>query len=350
MLEGQVGVLSAGYLSAEESVEVLDALKVSTLYRLDQNSYILYPNKQLPKFLEKNNVPSSSVSKSSLFKKLFADNNSTIIEKDILGDYHFNGNFKNADDLAIALDKLSADYQALVQNEKAFILAIFEEVFNHKEFTGRSGTFFAFEGLGSIYWHMVSKLAVAVEETSLRAIASNATTETVQKLVEHYYNISDGIGIHKSPRVYGAFPITPYSHTPLHKGAQQPGMTGQVKEDILTRLAELGIQMKDGQLGFKPQILLKQEFLQEEKAASFVLVDGSIHTIQLPKNSLAFTVCQVPVIYQLGNQETIQVTYTDGTKETFDGTTLNETISYKVFDRTGAIVCLTVTINEAVVL
>lgn len=238
----------------------------------------------------------------------------------------------------------------MVQNEKAFILDIFEEVFNHKEFTGRSGTFFAFEGLGSIYWHMVSKLAVAVEETCLRAIASNATTETVQKLVEHYYNISDGIGVHKSPRVYGAFPITPYSHTPLHKGAQQPGMTGQVKEDILTRLAELGIQMKDGQLGFKPQILLKQEFLQEEKAASFVLVDGSIHAIQLPKNSLAFTVCQVPVIYQLGNQETIQVTYTDGSKETFDGTTLNETISYKVFDRTGAIVCLTVTLNEAVVL
>ncbi len=350
MLEGQVAVLSAGYLSANESVEVLDALKASTLYRPDQNSYILYPNKQLPKFLEKNNVPSNSVSKSSLLKKLLADNNSTIIEKDILGDYHFNGNFKNADDLAIALDKLSADYQSLVQNEKAFILDIFEEVFNHKEFTGRSGTFFAFEGLGSIYWHMVSKLAVAVEETCLRAIASNATTETVQKLVEHYYNISDGIGVHKSSRVYGAFPITPYSHTPLHKGAQQPGMTGQVKEDILTRLAELGIQMKDGQLGFKPQILLKQEFLQEEKAASFVLVDGSIHAIQLPKNSLAFTVCQVPVIYQLGNQETIQVTYTDGTKETFDGTTLNETISYKVFDRTGAIVCLTVTINEAVVL
>jgi hypothetical protein len=72
--------------------------------------------------------------------------------------------------------------------------------------------------------------------------------------------------------------------------------------------------------------------------------------VALSKNSLAFTVCQVPVIYQLGNQETIQVTYTDGTKETFDGTTLNETISYKVFDRTGAIVSLIVTINEAVVL
>lgn len=349
MLEGQVAVLSAGYLSANESVQVLDALKASALYRADQNSYTLYPNKQLPKFLEKNNIPSSSVSKSALLKKLLADNNSSIIEKDILGGYHFNGNFKNADDLAIALDKLSNDYYELIQNEKATVLDIFEEVFNHKEFTGRSGTFFAFEGLGSIYWHMVSKLAVAVEETCLRAIAENAPFEITQQLIEHYYHVSDGIGIHKSPRVYGAFPITPYSHTPLHKGAQQPGMTGQVKEDILTRLAELGIQMQDGRLGFKPQILLKQEFLQEEKTASFVLVDDSIHTIQLPKNSLAFTVCQVPVIYQLSNQESIQVTYANGTIESFDGTILGETISYKIFNRTGAIICITVNINEAVV-
>ena len=38
----------------------------------------------------------------------------------------------------------------------------FEELFGHRQFTGRSGTFFAYEGLGSIYWHMVSKLGLAV--------------------------------------------------------------------------------------------------------------------------------------------------------------------------------------------
>lgn len=48
MLEGQVAVLSSGYLKAEESLKVLDALKKSSLYREDQESYILYPNKELP--------------------------------------------------------------------------------------------------------------------------------------------------------------------------------------------------------------------------------------------------------------------------------------------------------------
>ena len=34
-----------------------------------------------------------------------------------------------------------------------------------QSFTGRSGAFYKYEGLGSIYWHMVSKLLVAVQET-----------------------------------------------------------------------------------------------------------------------------------------------------------------------------------------
>ena len=45
---------------------------------------------------------------------------------------------------------------------------LFEETFHHDQFTGRSGTFFAYEGLGSIYWHMVSKLLLAAQETALR--------------------------------------------------------------------------------------------------------------------------------------------------------------------------------------
>ena len=60
MLEGQVAVLSSGYLSAEESLKLLNALKQSALYRQDQNSYILYPNKNLAKFLQKNTIPQKS--------------------------------------------------------------------------------------------------------------------------------------------------------------------------------------------------------------------------------------------------------------------------------------------------
>ena len=41
-----------------------------------------------------------------------------------------------------------------------------------------------------------------------------------------------------------------YSHTPYKSGAKQPGMTGQVKEEIITRMGELGCFVEDGCLVF----------------------------------------------------------------------------------------------------
>jgi hypothetical protein len=76
------------------------------------------------------------------------------------------------------------------------------------------------------------------------------------------------------------------------------------------------------------------------------MVDGSIQKISLAKNSLAFTVCQVPVIYQLGNIEKIKVTYTNATEDEFDGTLLNKNISHELFNRTGTIAFITIIINE----
>ena len=346
MLEGQVSVLSSELLTPNESLQLLDALKQSALYRKDQNSYILYPNKQLPKFLYKNSIPASSVNNSELLTQLLRDNNTLIIEKDVKGDYHFNGNFKNADDVLRGLNGLETKYQLLVEKEKSLVLQIFEEVFNHKEFTGRSGTFFAYEGLGSIYWHMVSKLLLAVQEICFRAFKEKAETETINRLVQHYYDIYDGIGVHKSPEVYGAFPTTPYSHTPLHKGAQQPGMTGQVKEDVLTRMGELGVKLKDGNLEFEPCLLLKSEFIKNETDASFVLIDGNIKTIQLKPGSLAFTVCQVPVIYNKSASGKLAIHYTNGSQETVNTSSLNNTISSKIFMRTGEIDFIQVYIDE----
>ncbi len=346
MLEGQVGVLSSGYLNAQESLLLLNALKQSSLYRKDQSSYILYPNKNLFGFLERNNIPKQSFESSALLVKLLEDGNTSIAEKDVKGNYHFNGNFKNAEDVLKALNMLGAKYQLLVAKEKALVLQIFEEVFNHKEFTGRSGTFYGYEGLGSIYWHMVSKLLLAVQETCLAAIKANADADTISRLIAHYYEINEGIGVHKSPELFGAFPFTPYSHTPFTKGAQQPGMTGQVKEDILCRIGELGIKMKDGQLFFEPQLLLEKEFSETESTVSFVLPDGSSKRITVEKDSLAFTVCQVPVIYKKSDSSKAEVHFANGAKETIGTNTLNATISHKVFNRTGEIDVIKVYINK----
>lgn len=347
MLEGQVAVLSAGYLNANQSLEIIDALRNSALYRPDQNSYILYPNKDLPKFLEKNNVPQECIEKSLLLTQLLANQNNPIINKDAKGKYHFNGNFHNANYLKAALEQLKnqKEYHDLVVKESDAILQIFEDVFNHKAFTGRSGTFFAYEGLGSIYWHMVSKLHLATLEVIEKAHQDQEDSAVIEALSHHYYEIGKGIGVHKTPEVYGAFPTDPYSHTPMHRGAQQPGMTGQVKEDVLTRKGELGIKVVDGKFIFEPTLIPKNQFLQEEELVTFIDFDNKPFSLQLEKGSLAFTVCQVPVVYKLTGSNQIEVKYKNNTTETLFSNELSHELSQKICQRTGEIEQLTVSVS-----
>ncbi len=339
MLEGQVAVISSGYLDAKETLEILNNLKNSALYRPDQNSYILYPNKELPKFLEKNTIPKEKIEQSILLKKLLKDNDYSVINQDINGHYHFNGNFNNASNLKVALSNLCKQeaYKELVGKESAVISQIFEDVFNHKAFTGRSGTFFAYEGLGSIYWHMVSKLHLAVQEACFKAINDKEDSSIIEGLIAHYEAIGAGIGLHKTPEVYGAFPTDPYSHTPLHRGAQQPGMTGQVKEDILTRIGELGIIIQNGGLQFHPTILQKKEFLSEPEEAEFLNIENKPISISLEKGSLAFTFCQVPIIYKISEVNRMEIIFQNGSKHLSDTFELNIEKSEAIFLRTGKI-------------
>ena len=344
MLEGQVAVLSSGYLSAKEALEVLDGLKASALFREDQYSYILYPNKELPRFVNKNTIPQDKVEASVLLTRLLADKNNAVISKDSRGEYHFNGNFNNANSLQEALKSLPEDYTDLVQKETAYVEQLFEAIFDHKSFTGRSGTFYGYEGLGSIYWHMVSKLLLAVYEITEKAIADDEDTTLIGRLFDHYFEINAGIGAHKSPELYGAFPTDPYSHTPGGKGAQQPGMTGQVKEDILCRFGELGVRVQNGVLGFDPTILRSEEFLQEPQVFHYVDVANKASTIQLEKNTLAFTYCQVPVVYKKSTEPSIEVVFNSGESTHITGNQLTNELSTAIFQRKNSINKITVSV------
>ena len=347
MLEGQVAVLSSGYLGSDEAVKLLDALRRSALYREDQNSYMLYPNKELPGFLERNNIPESLVRESRLLRKLVDDGNLNVIIRDVEGGCHFNGNFRNAGDLNAALEDLaSAGYGSLVEEERDNVLEIFEKVFNHKAFTGRSGTFFAYEGLGSIYWHMVSKLHLAVQEVCLEAVRRRDDEVTIQSLRNHYYEIGEGIGIHKTPEEYGAYPTDPYSHTPLHRGAQQPGMTGQVKEDILVTIYELGLFVEQGRLSFRPRLLRKKLFSDEPGSLDFITVEQQVRRIDIPENALCFSSCQVPVVYQTGSEDRLEVVFVNGTVRQVSGLSLDEVTSTKIFQRTAEVAEIRATLRE----
>jgi len=347
MLEGQVAVLSSEYLKPEESLDVLDALRRSSLYRSDQNSYILYPNKDLPGFMEKNHIPADRVKESELLIKLENSGQTSIIQRDAKGIYHFNGNFRNKKDLKAALDELQqTEHCDLVEKDRALVMDVFEEVFDHRSFTGRSGTFFAYEGLGSIYWHMVSKLHLAVAEVYTRVAESGSDKDVLKSLSEHFDEIGEGIGVHKDPEVYGAFPTDPYSHTPAHRGAQQPGMTGQVKEDILVRFMELGISVKDGRLAFNPKLLKKDEFISESRITTLRNTNAEAKNIDLQPGQLCFSVCQIPVIYSISDKNEVTVKYVNGNSVKVEGNELDRDLSAEIFSRNPEVEKVEVQLDE----
>lgn len=333
MLEGQVAVLNAGVLNTAEVIEVLDALKSSAMYRKDQYSYMLYPDRQLPRFMEKNCVPAEWVQSSQLLTELISGNNTEIIYKDADGVFHFNGNFRNAADLKQALDLLETKNN--LEQEK--VLQIFEKVFDHQSFTGRSGTFYGFEGLGCIYWHMVSKLLLAIGENYFMALHNNTDEDQLGKMVQHYYDVRAGIGLNKSPELFGAFPTDAYSHTPGFGGAKQPGMTGQVKEDIIARFAELGIMVESGKISFNPGLLRKSEFLLSAEEFQYITVENKNASIALNKDALAFTFCQVPFVYHLANQNSVKITNANGDILEAEGLEIKALASNEIFNRTGLV-------------
>ncbi|WP_291380017.1 hypothetical protein [Demequina sp.] len=337
MLEGQVAVLSSGLLDTAQIADLLDALRASELYRADQNSYILYPDHELPHFLDKNLVPADDVAGSGLLTAMLERGDNRIVTADVDGAVHFNAAFRNADYLAEALAAVGeGEYASLVEKDGARVLGIYEEVFHHASFTGRSGTFYKYEGLGSIYWHMVSKLLLAVDEARLGAIQSGAAPADIARLERHYDQIREGIGVHKSPADYGAVPTDPYSHTPSFSGVQQPGMTGQVKEDLITRASEMGVVVEGGVIRFEPRIVRTQEFLDAPANLSYVRLDGELEDVALETGTMGFTLCQVPVVLHRDGQEGIVVTR--GVQEDrIDGLGLGRGDSAAIFGRTGQI-------------
>ena len=197
---------------------------------------------------------------------------------------------------------------------------------------------FSYEGIGSIYWHMVSKLLLAVQENYFRAVHMNESVEKVKKIGHLYYDIRSGLSAAKTPEEYGAFPYDPYSHTPAHSGAQQPGMTGQVKEEILTRFGELGCFVQNGKILFDTSLLRQSEFLDEPKLFSYYNFKAEKKELHIKENQLAFTYCQVPIIYTLTDKKcSIGMVIENGKSLNVEGKRIGKEMSDAVFNRTGTI-------------
>lgn len=325
MLEGQVSILSSGILNADEALWLLKELRQSDLYRPDQHSYILYPDNRPPRFMKKNRVDASAAKAIPFLKHLLAKQDRNIIREDCNGQVHFHPDFKNARDLAKKLEtyKETEDHQA--------ILDLYESTFDHQAFTGRSGSMFGFEGLGSIYWHMVAKLVLAVQECVSKASEDGEPTETIDALKAAYFDVRDGLGFRKTPEIFGAFPTDPYSHTPSHGGAKQPGMTGQVKEEILSRFGELGLRVENGGIHFDNLLIPKDEFLTEPGCLRWIGQDHQEKQLEVPLGSYAYTFNRVPIVVRKDNRATVTLHLKNGTTETFEGNHLEPVYCRELF-------------------
>ena len=111
-------------------------------------------------------------------------------------------------------------------------------------------------------------------------------------------------------------------------------MTGQVKEDILTRFEELGIRVEQGEIAFEPILLRREEFLTGPQPWRFQ-TQPEQEVEQLPAGSLAFTLCGVPVIYRLAASAAIRVFTDQDEQRVIPGSSLGRSWSRSLYLREG---------------
>ncbi|WP_367874462.1 hypothetical protein [Luteolibacter sp. Populi] len=308
MLEGQVAVLSSGLLEAEEAADLLESLPQSDLFSERHQSYLLYPDRKLPDFLGFNRISEAAAEAIPSLAAMLEHGDYRVLVADPAGGYRFHPSLTNEYELAAALDRIAVKCE-IDKADREAMQALYEETFRHRAFTGRSGSMFAYEGLGCIYWHMVAKLMLAAQEIALEVAREGEPDALSFRLAAAYYSIQRGLGFRKTPRQYGAFPADAYSHSPAHAGAQQPGLTGSVKEGILCRLGELGVRFEAGGICFRPHLLRAAEFADEG--------DGA--------RALHFTFAGTPVIYRCRdsvNDATLTLRFDDGSRQTLAGSLL----------------------------
>jgi hypothetical protein len=121
-------------------------------------------------------------------------------------------------------------------------------------------------------------------------------------------------------------------------------MTGQVKEEVLSRFGELGVRVARGAVSFQPRLLRSREFVSDTRKFRYLDVEGSWRELILHPGSLAFTWCQVPVVYELtedGNPGLV-IILDSGKEQTLARLQLSSDESAGIFGRSGRIRKLTV--------
>ncbi len=169
---------------------------------------------------------------------------------------------------------------------------------------------------------MVSKLMLAVAELIEKELDENIR----MALIREYREIRASLGYKREAKDYGSFPFMPYSHTPKGKGAKQPGMTGQVKEEVITRNIELGAKVENGIFVISPDMLELSEFKD----------DGT----------LRYTRFNTPITYTLSDNDSIEIAVNGSAYR--KSNTLDRNESTDLFNRKGKIKEISVRIPRSI--
>ena len=116
-------------------------------------------------------------------------------------------------------------------------------------------------------------------------------------------------------------------------------MTGQVKEEILSRFGELGVFVVAGAIHFDVSLLRRREFVEDGRSFQYRDVADQAQKLALPSPGLGFTYCQVPVCYRLLEQGEpgLRVSLNTGEIESLPGTELPPTLATELFRRSGRV-------------
>jgi hypothetical protein len=97
-----------------------------------------------------------------------------------------------------------------------------------------------------------------------------------------------------------------------------------------------------GAISFGPVLLEKRELLKDASEFHYLDIDGQRKTAVVPAGGLAFTFCQVPVIYAPGKSKKLEIASSDGRSDSMDGHGLGVDLSRHVFLRDGQVERITV--------
>ena len=345
MLEGQVAVLSAGLLDAGEAADLLDRLFDSALFRDDLGTFILQPHAPIPSILDKGVVPAATVEAHPLLGRLLDSGDRRLVERDASGTVRFASSLVNGRDVSSILEAMAAE-PALAEDaarDRDGVLDSYEAIFDHHAFTGRSGGMYGYEGIGCTYWHMVAKLLVAVGECVQAAERDAVDQAVVDRLRASYRRVRDGLGFRMDAERFGALPIDAYSHSDGRGRAKQPGMTGQVKEELVTRRMELGVQVEPEGIRFAPTLLGDSEWLPAPTSWRIEGPDGVAAEIEIPAAGLAFQCLGVPVVMRrVDGPARIEATMKDGSTRELEGDRLDRTLSDRLLGRDRSIASIRV--------